>query len=152
MGQILPLVEVVDWQEVLSQNPWILNVRYLIFNKGEQNDKLNFKQHQKELVLMSNYQTEITKWFKAIKVCFSKYSLAHEREKILDERFVRYRMKMFRMNKNQEWRIIGSEDKPEYIYLNRQTIKIGGKTLELENIVGLPIKQKIKIKEEEEKI
>ena len=53
---------------------------------------------------------------------------------MLDDRFVRFQIKMFRQTKHDEWRVIGTEEKPEYLYLNREHIKIGGITLNLENI------------------
>ena len=65
---------------------------------------------------------------------------------MLDERFVRFAVKQFRTSKDEEWRTIGSEETPAYLYLNREIIKIGGIVLQLEdvNMKENIVKEKIK--------
>jgi hypothetical protein len=52
---------------------------------------------------------------------------------MLEQMFVRYKIKMFRAGESEEWRVIGSEAKPEYVYLNMDHIKVGGHTFKLED-------------------
>lgn len=40
------------------------------------------------------------------------------------------------MNNENEWRILGSNNKPEYLYLNKQSFKLSGFTFKLEDIIG----------------
>ena len=77
--QVLPLVEVVSWQENISSSPFALTIKYIQFNVGEQKGDLNFAEEEKELVLYTNYETEISKWTLALKICFKRYSLSIKR-------------------------------------------------------------------------
>ena len=59
---------------------------------------------------------------------------------------------MFRTKSEGEWRTIGTEDKPEFVYLNREDIKVGGITFKLENVSSSIKHEKVKINEEDEKV
>jgi phosphoenolpyruvate synthase/pyruvate phosphate dikinase len=88
----------------------------------------------------------VKKWAQALKICFDRYHIAKQREKILEERFVRFKVKMFKVCEQEDWRRVGTEQKPEYVYLNREQIKIGGYTFNLALIRSLK-SEKIKIEE-----
>lgn len=129
--QKISLLDVVSFTKETQQSPFVLKVTYNIYEEKEEVEDVT-----KELILQSEYMSEIEKWFKAFEIIYQRYSIAKVREALLEKRYQKFEVKMMKINEETEWRVLGTKDKADFVLVNRETLKVSGHSYKIADISG----------------
>lgn len=72
INQQINLTDIISFSKDISQNPFILKITYGVLDDKD----VDADEVVKELILQSDYMSEIEKWVKALEIIFEKYSIA----------------------------------------------------------------------------